>query len=748
MDKSLGKVLPEILQNTFLEDIVNDEVSMSHPYGAAAVPYMAEQAGIYHTNPQFVYLDKQPALDTFNADFADKLYLFEQRLSGGWKEADNLGNFTKYISTYELLDTLRNNNAYKVDQRLYIKSRLFDMLIGDWDRHEDQWEWGLKEIDGRKIYQAVPQDRDQAFFKYDGKLLKLLISAAGLNYFQAFDHKLPDVNNFNYEERNLDRFFTNEMALQEWESIARDLQRSLSDDVIERSVKQLPSEIFAISGNEIIAKLKSRRKELLQYATTYYQFISKEVEIVGSKGDELFQVSRLNDNETSVEMFSKSNKESPSYARVFKTDETKEIRIYGLSGNDKFILSGAVKKGIKIRIIGGTERDSVINNSVVRNDRSKTEVYDNADNFILPSIATKLHISEDTAIHGYKYFSYLYDKKGISPIISFNYEDRLHAGLNYRMIHHKWRALPFAYKQGLSLNYSFSQHAISLKYQGVFPKAVGKWDLLIDGNFDAIRWTKFFGLGNETPLLSTYNDFYRMRSREWTASIGINKKHNHNNITLNGFLHSIKIINDPGRFVLKNYAPLHPVDYSANNFVGARVSYIYDHVNDTILPTRGFTFLGSASYNNNITTQGRNFGKVQATGQVYVPIIKHLSLSVKASATTLSGDPLFYQYANIGGPETLRGYRLERFWGKTAFYNANELRYIRKIKSYVFNGKIGVLALYDNGRVWLPGEQSNTWHNAYGGGVLISPFNKFLIVVTYAKSPEMKLFQLRVGRTF
>ncbi len=90
---------------------------MSHPYAAASVPLMAEKAGIYHTWPQYVYLPKQPRLDTFNNEFGNTLYLFEQRLSGSWKEAKNLGNFDKFIDTYELLENLHKDNEYLVDQR-------------------------------------------------------------------------------------------------------------------------------------------------------------------------------------------------------------------------------------------------------------------------------------------------------------------------------------------------------------------------------------------------------------------------------------------------------------------------------------------------------------------------------------------------------------------------------------------------------------------------------------------------------
>lgn len=107
VDKTLGKVLPEILHNTFLEDIVNDEVSMSHPYGAASVSGLAKSAGIYHALPAIVYLPKQRLLDTFNNDFGNKLYVFEQRMSGSWQEANNLGNFKEFIDTYQLVDTLK-----------------------------------------------------------------------------------------------------------------------------------------------------------------------------------------------------------------------------------------------------------------------------------------------------------------------------------------------------------------------------------------------------------------------------------------------------------------------------------------------------------------------------------------------------------------------------------------------------------------------------------------------------------------
>ena len=117
---------------------------------------------------------------------------------------------------------------------------------------------------------------------------KTAISAAGAKYLQSFDYDIPYPEGFSYERRNIDRFFTNRLILNEWQNLAKELQQQLTDNVIEKSIKQLPPEIFAISGDDIIAKLKSRREHLGEYATKYYLFIAKDVDIVGSKEQGIF----------------------------------------------------------------------------------------------------------------------------------------------------------------------------------------------------------------------------------------------------------------------------------------------------------------------------------------------------------------------------------------------------------------------------------------------------------------------------
>jgi outer membrane protein assembly factor BamA len=107
-----------------------------------------------------------------------------------------------------------------------------------------------------------------------------------------------------------------------------------------------------------------------------------------------------------------------------------------------------------------------------------------------------------------------------------------------------------------------------------------------------------------------------------------------------------------------------------------------------------------------------------------------------------------YEHAIIGGPETLRGYRMDRFWGKTAFYNNNELRFITNLRIYLLNAKAGLLAFFDDGRVWIPGEHSNDLHTSYGAGILLAPFRLLPFTITYGISDETRLFRFRINTLF
>ena len=81
----------------------------------------------------------------------------------------------------------------------------------------------------------------------------------------------------------------------------------------------------------------------------------------------------------------------------------------------------------------------------------------------------------------------------------------------------------------------------------------------------------------------------------------------------------------------------------------------------------------------------------------------------------------FYHAPNIGGNESLRGFRAERFYGNTAFYQNIDLR-ARLFSSYnkTLPFTFGLFAGFDHGRVWVDDDTSDVWHYNYGGGFWIA----------------------------
>jgi opacity protein-like surface antigen len=741
IDKSFGKALPDIYRNTFIEDIIDDQVSIAQPYAAITIPSMAEAGKIYHTIPQIVFVPSQKALGEFDKDFGNDLYLLEQRPDENWEEAANFGNSKKIVGTEKMLEKIFEDNDNRADQLGFIRARLFDMFIGDWGRHEDQWRWATTEDGDKKLYKPIPRDRDQVYTKFDGALLSLALSAAA-DHLETFGSDIKNVATYNFPARNLDRQIANEPSKQQWISTARELQQLLTDQLIEESVKNLPPEVYSLSGNEITMKLKARRDKLVEFASEYYTFLAREVEIVGTHDSEFFETRSISANETEINVYDLDKegqpKKKPFYSRKFFSSETSEIRIYGLKGNDQYRIETYEDNPVTLRIIGGPEKDKYTGTQSSR----RVHIYDNADNDFSQLGQVKKHLSADTAVHAFKYDGFKYDKKGPGIIISYNTEDRIHTGLKYEIEKQQWRKSPFGYRHELAARYSINEGAFSFGYTGRLTQVIGKWNLNLDAYYDLVRWNNFFGIGNETVMLSNDRDFHRVRSKELYAGLGIDQVFaDHHYVGLTTFYEMITILNDPNRFITKQTPPL-PV-FGPKKFGGVDFTYRFHKIDDPVVPTKGVRFAASARFTQNLEVNDSSVLNLSSELNLYIPLSKSFVFALHTGGAWLHGKPEFYQLNKLTGSKTLRGFRKYRFYGESMLYNQAELQFIRDVKTWLFNGKAGLIALYDIGRVWMPGESSSTWHYGYGGGIMIAPFNKISLAVFYAYSRNENDFSVR-----
>ena len=751
INKNFSAALPEMAHGTFIEKVANDQVSIAHPFAPITVPPMAEAAGVYHTNPYIVYVPYSPRLGEYNKVFANTLCLFEERPDDDQSDAANFGNSEKVVSTSKMLEKVTEENDHMVDQTAFVRARLFDMFLGDWGRHEDQWRWAKFDSSGYTVYKPIPRDRDQAYTKFDGFFPYLFTSPEQLEHLQTFSYDIKNIKKYNFPARYLDRRFTNDVSRDDWVRIAKELQQALTDSVIEAAIHRLPPEEFALSGPVLIAKLKSRRDHLVHFAEKYYRFLTKEVDVVGSEEADLFNVNRMNNEETHINVY-RINKEGkvaevPYYSRTFRRKETNEIRLYGLAGADIYHLEGTVRKGITIRIIGGKDEDSLVDLSSVAGLSHKTLVYDNTGDHITPSAETKLHLSRDSSINAYNYKAFKYNTGHVIKTPWYSTPIGFYVALGYVYRKYSWRKEPFAWQQKAYAYYSISQNSIGAAYEGLFNQVIGKWNLALNAGFDAVRQGYFFGIGNESPYAMKTPRYYQLFSRGLYGSAGLQRPLGpYNTIGFTLFYQDMKILNRAGHYASSALATVDPSVFRWKYFAGGRFDYALRTTNDPVLPTKGIDWLSSVAYTRNLKDGNRSVTNYASTFALYVPLVSKFSLAIRTGGATVTGTPEFYQLNTLGGGQSLRGFRRERFYGKTAFYNNNELRWITNTKNYFFNGQIGLIAFLDNGRVWQPGEASTQWHHGYGGGLILVPFNKVSVSVFYGVSKEDKILSLRLGK--
>jgi hypothetical protein len=391
IDKDPAAVLPEALRSGFAKAVLQDQVSAQHPYASFVLPPLAAAAGILHTNPVPVYIPQDPLLGQYYSTFSNRPAALEEDAKDDQSNVASLGNAKNLVGTEKMLERLLDDNDNKIDQVAFARSRLFDMWIGDWDRHEDQWRWAeVKSKDGDRTYTAVPEDRDIVFFKADGVLPFLVSRKFAVRNFQNFGYDYADYKGLNQTALSNDRTFMGGVTREQWVAQAQYLKENLTDAVIEQAFRERwPKEIYALHGAEIVAKLKSRRDLLPDLAAKYANVVAKIVEVRGTHKNEQFTVDRLpnGDAHVTVRKITKAGKATKVlYDRVLERAVTDELRLYGISGQDVYEVKGQVKKAIKLRIIAGTGRDTIVDRSRVGGFQHQTQVYDaDTGNVIIPA---------------------------------------------------------------------------------------------------------------------------------------------------------------------------------------------------------------------------------------------------------------------------------------------------------------------------------------------------------------------------
>ena len=195
-----------------------------------------------------------------------------------------------------------------------------------------------------------------------------------------------------------------------------------------------------------------------------------------------------------------------------------------------------------------------------------------------------------------------------------------------------------------------------------------------------------------------------------------------------------------------------------------QTALIYDTRDFEPDPTRGLYFKAANEFSNPVIGSQFSFDKVFLQGRVYqkIPVGKQTVFAARIGAGNIFGDKApFVEFQDqwspdgsinaLGGRQSLRGYRANRFLARSlAFANAELRIRIADLKFGRQNFGFGVAPFFDAGTVGDRWQDLNFTRirTPYGGGARIAWNLSTILFADYGISREDRLFYFGIGQNF
>ncbi|WP_447642731.1 MULTISPECIES: BamA/TamA family outer membrane protein [Chitinophagaceae] len=738
VEKNVEKVVPEPFSGTFVNEWLDDATSAQHPYSALIVAPIANAINVPHANPRVGVVATSSSLGMYNTLYNNKIALLEEREPYG--KSDN---------GEKALQKLQDDNDNTFDARNFTKARFLDLLLGDWDRHADQWRFYDQNEKKNKNYLVIPRDRDMVLNKTEGVIPVILKHFVLMPQVPGFKKELMHGSNYYfYKSAFLNASPASQIPYKDWMSLAKEVQYNITDSVLETALKSMPKEIYDIRHQELLDDLKNRRNELVKAADKYYRFSNSIVDIRLSDKKEYVQISSMPDQDALHLLVRKINKNNilkdTLIDKTYPHDITKEIRLYLGRGDDSVIVDN--KSGVRVRLIGG-KGDKVYN--IVASQKT-IQLYDRkTENYLGTDIdKLKKHIGKDSANTAFQatnlYSSYL-------PLITgkYNKDDGIFLGLGIRYTQQGgFKKSPYTSVQQIIVSHSFATQAFNVRYSGEWIQTLGKADFTLDADIKAPDNTQnFFGRGNASVFDKTgdYTRYYRTRFNLYNIDPALrwrSDKHSYFSIGPAFQYYHMDAKENQDRFIL-NTGKINSYD-SSNLFqdkyhLGIAANYHFDGRNNAILPTWGTLFDVRIKGMEGLNSIAKSFVQIEPQIALYKSFNSKqtIVLAERIGGGVTIGKSAFYQSLFLGSQGSLLGYRQYRFAGQHSLYNNLEMRIaLTDFGNYIFKGQFGLLGFYDVGRVWNPSGDSDKWHNGVGGGLYLAPAKLAVLRFTMGYTPE------------
>jgi surface antigen Omp85-like protein len=757
VDKNAADLLPdEQLKGTVVESMVADAMSGQHPGSELIARGLLEAAGVRCWGWRLVVMPDDPALGEFRADFAGLIGTFAEYPSA--KSATNPGTWdiTEIVDHLELFKRIESGDGERADYKALLKARLLDIMMGDWDRHRKQWRWAR--FAGSDLWEPIPEDRDQAFSRYEGMVATFVRTQDGR--FQDYGPEYHHFGGLTWNGQEQDRRLLVGLQRSDFAEAAAALKAALTDDKIDAAVRLLPPEWYAKGGARLASDIKARRNGLPRAAMQFYERLADDVDVYMSNRDDLAEAKRLpnGDLDVRVSLLGPDGRAAgePYYSRVFHPKETHEVRLYGLGGNDRFVVTGG-QGSIKVRAIGG-DGDDVLDDrqgggSRLSDAAGRHEVLKGPGT----SIDTRLYVPPPPDKNAPWVPPVDFGKRDSLDFVGhYNQDIGVYLGGWFEIRTFGFREDPYSTRHVFSAGYSTSRQNGRFSYRGIYRRENRSSYYGFALRASGIDVLRFYGFGNATSQTGN-EDFYKVDAKQvavypsFTAPVS-QQLH----FTIGPILRYTDTAQTTDQFINASKP------YGTGKFgeAGLAGGLVADTRDNTVFPRRGIRFaLRSAVYPATMdvtSTFGNLSGELSgyATGGP-------ATLALRVGGKRVFGAYPYFEAAAIGGPGPLaettleepsgnvRGFPARRYAGDGSLFGNAELRLRLFPLTIVIPGHLGILGFADSGRVFLSGDAANAWHTGYGGGLWLSFLNDIMAVsVAYGHSKEDDAMYFKGGFSF
>lgn len=765
-------VLDSLLSESTVEGIMQDLIATLNPAGAVIVPPLLNAVDIINAQPVLVVMPDDTFLGKYRKVFGGMLGTVEEKPTVAKGEEEGFAGADKIISTEKLLKKLEEDNDNQVDATEFLKARLMDILIGDWDRHIYQWNWAGYN-DGKKwIYKAIPTDRDQAFCRYDGFIP--YEAAQYVPQIEDVGKSYPWIADLTWSGRFLDRKFLSSVEKPAYDSLADFIISRITDSVIAIAVHKLPDKMYELEGEKLEHLIRSRRDKLEKAAKSYYRNLARYVDIRLSHKHESVEIARLNDEKVEVTVHKRDKetgeeKGEPIFHRTFNNDETEEMRFYLFDGDDRVVVRGDVNTSITVRVLAGEGKKELIDSSIVRGyflhitpiheAETETIFYPGSSKATIETgVSTRVDESEyaepptdslrwEPTVRdwGHSWAGY--------PWLGYSSDAGIFLGASTMLFDYAFHADPYRSLMTFYAGYAINVNRYRAGFTGKFPNAFGGTVSLFS-RVSSLEVLNYFGLGNETKFDNELyqKDFYQIQQLQFVATSKYERKFLFPELTIWGSAGLSYFRTDPidaidSSFIKANQAQ------GLGNKLFPQFSYglTYDTRDIAIAPLRGLYLNFESKWTPQILSNAYSYTRLILDTRSYFPvhIFHEGTFALRARGEKLFGKSPFFESAFLGGVNTLRGYARDRFAGDASLLASAEFRLGLGYYSFLVPGIYGISLFGESGRVFNAHEISTVWHGAIGGGVWIAPLGRANTISFQAgHSKELTVIYFSMGFTF